>query len=47
MVGNDIDVIETQSGTLIGNYSVASGIGGLLLPRRVSRTQFLFEVLMV
>jgi single-stranded DNA-binding protein len=40
MVGNDIDVIETQSGTLIGNYSVASGIGGLLLPRRVSRTQF-------
>jgi len=28
VVGNDIEVIETQSGTQIGNYSVASGPQG-------------------
>jgi len=31
MVGNDIDLIETQTGTTIGNYSVASGMGGIFL----------------
>jgi hypothetical protein len=28
VVGNDIEVIETQNGTQIGNYSVASGPQG-------------------
>ena len=29
IVGNDIDIIETQNGTQIGNYSVASGPQGV------------------
>ena len=32
VVGNDIEIVETQSGTQIGNYSVASGPQGRLFP---------------